>query len=139
MIHRAIFGSLERFIAILTEHLGGKWPLWLSPRQVSVCAVSEASHEYCKTVSQQLRQLGFEVELDISQSTLPKKIRNAQVMQFNYILVAGNEETELGVVEVRNARLGDKGRLGKMTVEEFAGLMKSEYPEGVSLPKHIKL
>lgn len=47
MVHRAIFGSLERFIAILTEHLGGKWPLWLSPRQVSVCAVSEASHQYC--------------------------------------------------------------------------------------------
>jgi threonyl-tRNA synthetase len=78
------------------------------------------------------------VELDISQSTLPKKIRNAQVMQFNYILVAGNEESELGVVEVRNARLGDKGRIGKMKVDEFADLLRSEYPKGVSLPRHIK-
>lgn len=117
MIHRAIFGSLERFIAILTEHLAGKWPLWISPRQVSVCSVSEASSGYCQQLFEQLRRLGFEVELDVGQTTLPKKIRNAQIMQFNYIIVAGQEESQTGTIEVRNARMGDNGRLGKMTIE----------------------
>jgi len=77
MIHRAILGSVERFIAILTEHTGGKWPLWLSPRQVAVCPVSEKAYEYCERVHQELKDQGFEVELDRSQASLNKKIRNA--------------------------------------------------------------
>lgn len=77
MIHRAIFGSLERFIAILIEHLGGKWPLWLSPRQVRICPVSEAHRDYCSNLEQQLKSRGWEVELDATESSLNKKVRNA--------------------------------------------------------------
>jgi threonyl-tRNA synthetase len=77
MIHRAIFGSLERFIAILIEHLGGKWPLWLSPRQVRICPVSEAHRDYCSDLEKQLKSRGWEVELDATESSLNKKVRNA--------------------------------------------------------------
>ena len=64
MIHRAILGSVERFVAILTEHLSAKWPLWLSPRQVCIVPVSEKSLEYCESVYAQLKGAGFEVEID---------------------------------------------------------------------------
>jgi len=64
MIHRAILGSVERFIAILTEHLAAKWPLWLSPRQVCVVPISEKSLEYCTMIAKELKESGFEVELD---------------------------------------------------------------------------
>lgn len=77
MIHRAIFGSLERFIAILIEHLGGKWPLWLSPRQVRICPVSEAHRNYSLALEKELKSRGWEVENDTSESSLNKKVRNA--------------------------------------------------------------
>jgi len=65
LVHRAILGSLERFIAILTEHLAGKWPLWLSPRQVAIVPVSEKFKEYSQTVYKQLKSQGYEVEIDM--------------------------------------------------------------------------
>lgn len=79
MIHRAILGSLERFIAILTEHLGGKWPLWLSPRQACVIPISEKSEEFANATFESLKRQGFQVEIDLSANSLNKKIRNAQV------------------------------------------------------------
>ena len=89
IIHRAILGSLERFIAILTEHLSGKWPLWLSPRQVVVCSISDKFTSYAQEVFDTLKREGFEVEIDDSDSSISKKIRNAQINQFNYIVVTG--------------------------------------------------
>ena len=77
MIHRAILGSVERFIAILTEHLAGKWPFWLSPRQIVICPVSEKTQDYCDKVYEELKEAGFNVEIDTSQVSLNKKIRNA--------------------------------------------------------------
>lgn len=116
MIHRAIFGSLERFIAILIEHLGGKWPLWLSPRQVRICPVSEAHRDYCSDLEKQLKSRGWEVELDATESSLNKKVRNAQLQQFNYILVVGDDEVENRTADVRQR---DGKRLGKLSLEEF--------------------
>jgi threonyl-tRNA synthetase len=94
IIHRAILGSLERFIAILIEHIGGKWPFWINPRQAIVCPLSEKFSDYCGKVQLYLHQKGFDVELDKSNVTLNKKIRTAQLNQWSYILVAGEEEVK---------------------------------------------
>jgi threonyl-tRNA synthetase len=83
---------MERFIAILTEHLAGKWPFWLSPRQIHVCSISEKTSEYCKKVFDILKDEGFEVEYDDSSLSVNKKVRNAQLNQFNYIVVVGQQE-----------------------------------------------
>ncbi len=77
IVHRAILGSLERFTAILCEHLGGKWPFWLSPRQVIVCPISEKSQDYAESVYLYLHKLGYEADVDRSQGSINKKVRNA--------------------------------------------------------------
>lgn len=102
IIHRAILGSVERFVAILIEHLGGKWPFFLSPRQAIVVPISEKHMDYCESVMLYLHKAGYEVELDRSNAQLNKKIRNAQLDQWNYILVAGEEEAKEGCVDVRS-------------------------------------
>ena len=131
MIHRAIFGSLERFFAILIEHLGGKWPLWLSPRQVKICSLASSHAGYCLALEKELKDKGWEVELDISEASLNKKVRNAQLRQFNYILVVGDEEEQHGTVDVRQR---DGQRLGKLSLEQFEKTMIDSYPDGVALP-----
>ncbi|BGP14692.1 hypothetical protein JCM10213_006228 [Rhodosporidiobolus nylandii] len=102
MIHRAILGSVERFTAILTEHFAGKWPLWLSPRQVVVIPVAGPHKEYAKEVQQKLWDAGLYADADLSDSTLPKKVRNAEIAQYNFIFVVGSEEAESRSVNVRN-------------------------------------
>lgn len=104
MIHRAILGSLERMMAILVENFGQNWPFWLSPRQIMVVPVSHANDEYARSVQKQLFDAGFEVEVDCSDSTLNKKIRNAETGQFTFIIVVGNKEAEEGTVNVRKAK-----------------------------------
>jgi len=105
IIHRAVLGSVERFTAVLTEHLAGKWPFWLSPRQVIVLPISEKAEDYCESVYLYLHKLGFQAELDRSQGNIKKKIRNAQLAQWNYILVAGEEEMHDGLVNVRTREM----------------------------------
>lgn len=125
IIHRAIFGSLERFMAILIEHTGGKWPFWLSPRQCIVMAVSEKFDAYAKKVHQQIFDAGFDCELDESEHLLKKKIRDAQVAQFNFIIVVGAAEEEKGTVNVRtrdNVVHGE--RTVEQLIEEFNDLVK---------------
>ena len=75
MIHRAILGSVERFIAMLTEHTAGKWPFWLSPRQIVVCPITDETNAYAETIYEDLLKSGFQVELDLARVSLPKKIR----------------------------------------------------------------
>ncbi len=116
MVHRAILGSTERFIAILTEHLGGKWPFWVSPRQVIICPLSEKFMDYCESVFKYLHMHGFEVGLDKSNVTLNKKVRNAQIDQWSYILVAGEEEVKTGTVDVRTR---DGKRDGKFRIDQL--------------------
>lgn len=115
MIHRAIFGSLERCIAILCEHYGGKWPFWLSPRQIIVIPVSKHCEEYCNEVRNFFHAEGFFAEADLSASTLDKKIRNAELAQFNFIFVVGQEEVDKKSVNIRTR---DNARHGVKTVED---------------------
>eukprot|EP00286_Rhodomonas_abbreviata_P023657 CAMPEP_0181315692 /NCGR_PEP_ID=MMETSP1101-20121128/15509_1 /TAXON_ID=46948 /ORGANISM="Rhodomonas abbreviata, Strain Caron Lab Isolate" /LENGTH=691 /DNA_ID=CAMNT_0023422913 /DNA_START=22 /DNA_END=2097 /DNA_ORIENTATION=+ len=101
IIHRAILGSVERFSAILIEHLAGKWPFWLSPRQIAIVPVSQDHQAYALEVQAVLRKDGYFVDVDTSSKTLNKKIRENQLSQYNYILVVGKEETEHKTVNVR--------------------------------------
>uniref|UniRef100_A0A8C3CWZ7 threonine--tRNA ligase n=1 Tax=Cairina moschata TaxID=8855 RepID=A0A8C3CWZ7_CAIMO len=102
IIHRAILGSVERMIAILAENYGGKWPFWLSPRQVMVVPVGPTSEEYARQVCSEFFEAGFMSDVDLDQScTLNKKIRNAQLAQYNFILVVGEKEKANNAVNVR--------------------------------------
>uniref|UniRef100_A0A0D9X2N7 Probable threonine--tRNA ligase, cytoplasmic n=1 Tax=Leersia perrieri TaxID=77586 RepID=A0A0D9X2N7_9ORYZ len=98
MIHRAILGSVERMFAILLEHYNGKWPLWLSPRQAIVCSISSNTVEYAKQVRARIHEAGFHVAVDETDRTIQKKVREAQLAQYNYILVVGAKEAETGKV-----------------------------------------
>uniref|UniRef100_A0A668ARP9 threonine--tRNA ligase n=1 Tax=Myripristis murdjan TaxID=586833 RepID=A0A668ARP9_9TELE len=102
IIHRAILGSVERMIAILTENYGGKWPLWLSPRQVMVVPVGPTCDDYAQKVQQEFHNNGFMTDVDVDPGcTLNKKIRNAQLAQYNFILVVGEKEKTSDTVNVR--------------------------------------
>ena len=103
MIHRAILGSVERMFAILCEHYEGKWPFWLSPRQICIIPVDPKFREYASEVVFKLyHDCGFNVEVDLSRDGLNKKIRNAQIEQFNFIFVVGEKEKISNTVNVRN-------------------------------------
>jgi len=125
IIHRAILGSVERMIAILIEHTAGKWPFWLSPRQCIVLSVSEKHNEYAEKVHRQLVEAGYYADIDVSDRTIPKKVREAQLAQHNYILVVGDEEVAKETVNVRtrdNVQHGQKGV--QELIDEFAILTK---------------
>ncbi|KAM8885203.1 threonine--tRNA ligase 1, cytoplasmic [Spinachia spinachia] len=118
IIHRAILGSVERMIAILTENYGGKWPLWLSPRQVMVVPVGPTCEEYAQQVKEDFHKKGFMSDVDLDTGcTLNKKIRNAQLAQYNFILVVGEKEKTSNTVNVRTR---DNKVHGERTVEECA-------------------
>ncbi|CBI32119.3 hypothetical protein VitviT2T_000773 [Vitis vinifera] len=123
MIHRAILGSVERMFAILLEHYKGKWPFWLSPRQAIVCPVSEKSQPYALKVRDQIHQAGYYVDVDTTDRKIQKKVREAQLAQYNYILVVGEEEANTGQVSVR---VRDKGDHSVMSMENLLSFFKSE-------------
>ncbi|KAK7252360.1 hypothetical protein RIF29_36246 [Crotalaria pallida] len=123
MIHRAILGSVERMFAILLEHYKGKWPFWLSPRQAIVCPVSEKSQAYALEVRDQIHQAGYHVDVDITDRKIQKKVREAQLAQFNYILVVGEEEANTGQVSVR---VRDKADHRVMSIEDLLQLFRDE-------------
>ena len=102
MIHRAIYGSFERFIAILTEHFAGKWPFWLSPRQVLIVPVMPAVNDYVLEVQKLFRDQGVHADVDLSGNTMQKKIRTGQLSQYNFIFVLGAKEAETRTVNIRN-------------------------------------
>ncbi|KAL7146381.1 hypothetical protein ABFS83_06G037100 [Erythranthe nasuta] len=107
MIHRAVLGSVERMFAILLEHYKGKWPFWLSPRQAIVCPVSEKSQQYALEVRDRIHDAGFYVDVDTTDRTINKKVREAQMAQYNYILVVGEKEVGTGQVAVRVRDIND--------------------------------
>ena len=117
MIHRVVFGSIERFIGILTEHFAGAFPLWLSPVQVKVLPISERHHEYAEKVAAELEAAGLRVEADLRNEKIGYKIREAQLQKTPYMLVVGDKEAETGTVSVRGRKDGD---LGAMAVADFA-------------------
>ena len=124
MIHRALFGSFERFIGIITEHFAGAFPTWLAPVQVKILPISTEKHyEYAKGLADKLDELGFRVELDDRNEKIGYKIREAQVQKVPYMLVVGDKEMAENTVGVRNRKDGD---LGAMKVDEFIIKLKEE-------------
>uniref|UniRef100_A0A7S1INF0 threonine--tRNA ligase n=1 Tax=Eutreptiella gymnastica TaxID=73025 RepID=A0A7S1INF0_9EUGL len=115
VVHRAILGSVERSLAVLTEHWAGKWPFWISPRQVIVVPVAHEHDEYANSVRQKFHDAGFYTDADLGDNSLPKKVRNAQLAQYNFILVTGSAERENGTVAIRTR---DGGQHGEKKVEE---------------------
>jgi threonyl-tRNA synthetase len=102
MVHRAIFGSIERFMGILIEHFAGRFPLWISPRQIRILPIADRHHELAQKLHIQLKTLGFEAEVDFAAESLNKKIRNAQLDQVNYMITLGDKECEEGTVSIRH-------------------------------------
>lgn len=123
MIHRVIFGSLERFIGILTEHYAGNFPLWLSPVQVKILPLSEKFSFYAGNLQKQLKETGIRCELDGRDEKIGYKIREARMQKIPYMLIVGEKETESGTVSVRNRELGEQGNL---SMEEFLEKIQSE-------------
>ena len=135
MIHRAILGSIERFLGTLVENCMAKFPFWLSPRQVCVITVSDKYHPYAELVTQRLKHEGFEAILDKSSTTLKKKIRNMQLERYNYAAVIGESEMSNEMVDVRTIA---NERLGKIRVEGFINFLKSQSrPPMSNAHKHI--
>ena len=123
IVHRAILGSVERMMAVLIEHTAGKWPFWISPRQVKVVPVDPKYFAYAESVGAAMHAAGFHAEVDVSSNTLNKKVREAQLEQFNFILVVGQKEVEAGTVNVRtrdNAVHGEKALA--QAIAEFSQL-----------------
>ncbi|GBF66748.1 threonine--tRNA ligase [Trichophyton mentagrophytes] len=102
VIHRAIIGSFERFFGILIEHFGGKWPFWLSPRQILIVPVMASANDYVEELQEILRGDKLNVDIDLSGHTMQKKIRNGQLAQYNFIFVVGAQEKESRSVNIRN-------------------------------------
>lgn len=123
MIHRAILGSIERFIGILTEHYAGAFPTWLTPIQVKILTVTDAQTSFAKYVYSQLQDIGIRVELDIRNEKLGFKIREAQLAKIPYILVIGQKEVELESVNVR-LRTGEN--IGMQSVTEFIKYVEND-------------
>ena len=111
LIHRAIFGSFERFIALLIEHYGGAFPLWLAPVQARVLSIADRHAEYASSVRDRLGGAGFRVEADVRQEKIGLKIREAQLQKIPYMLVVGDREAAGGTIAVRSRRGGDQGAL----------------------------
>ncbi|MCK8828079.1 threonine--tRNA ligase [Natroniella acetigena] len=116
MIHRAILGSLERFMGILIEHYAGAFPVWLAPIQAEVIPITDDQLDYAYQVKEELEAVGVRVEVDSRQEKVGYKIREAQVQQIPYMLIVGDDEVEAGTVSVRERREGD---LGAVKVDEF--------------------
>ncbi|KAK0949172.1 threonyl-tRNA synthetase [Friedmanniomyces endolithicus] len=114
MIHRAIYGSFERFIAILCEHFAGKWPFWLSPRQILIVPVMPAVNDYVLELQQLFREQRMHVDVDISGNTMQKKIRTGQLQQYNFIFVVGAQEKEKRSVNIRNRDDTETQKLGEL-------------------------
>ncbi|MDF3002199.1 MAG: threonine--tRNA ligase [Bacillota bacterium] len=128
MIHRVIFGSIERFIGILTEHFAGKFPLWLAPVQIKLLTVTEKFAEYAETVGKRLSNEGFRVEVDVRNEKIGYKIREARNERVSYIGVIGEKETETGTLTVRSSKEGELGAVG---LDEFIEKLKKEIEDKV--------
>ena len=126
MIHRAPFGSMERFVAVLLEHTGGRFPLWLSPDQVAVLPISDKFNDYAQTVAQNLKQGGFRVVLDDRNEKIGKKIREAELQRTPYLLILGEREASEQTVSVRARGGVDKG---SMPIADFHKLLQQELTE----------
>jgi threonyl-tRNA synthetase len=135
MIHRAIFGSIERFLGILTEHCAGDFPLWLAPVQAIVLPISSDQADYAKQVVAQMKEAGIRCEADYSNEKIGKKIREAELRKIPHMLVAGAKESEAGQLAVRRRHLGDQGA---KSVGEVVNDMLKEVKERSKAPQAEK-
>lgn len=126
MIHRVVFGSIERFIAILTEHYAGAFPLWLAPVQVKIVPISEVQADYAHQVCKKLVNMGIRAEVDDRNEKMGYRIREAQLQKIPYMLVLGEKEKQSGTVAVRNRKKGD---LGVMSFDDLANKLLKEIAE----------
>ncbi|HZK61438.1 MAG TPA: threonine--tRNA ligase [Anaerovoracaceae bacterium] len=126
MIHRVIFGSIERFIGILIEHFAGKFPLWIAPVQVKLLTVTEKFSDYAVQVEKKLKEAGLRVEIDIRNEKIGYKLREARNERVSYICVIGEREAESGTLTVRSSK---EGELGEMSVEAFTSSLIEEIKE----------
>lgn len=123
MLHRVIFGSIERFIGIITEHFSGAFPAWLSPVQAKLLPITDAQHDFARQVADKLKAKGIRVEIDNSNEKIGYKIRKAQLEKVPYMLVMGAKEVEANAVAVRSRKAGD---VGQMPVDEFVAKLQEE-------------
>ena len=129
MIHRAPFGSMERFVAVLIEHTAGKFPLWLTPDQVVVLPISERFNEYAWNVARELKQSNIRVLVDDRNEKIGRKIRDNEMKRIPYMLIVGEKEAENAEVSVRKQGEGDKG---SMKITNFAALLNNEVEEMIN-------
>lgn len=129
MIHRAPFGSMERFVAILIEHCAGQFPLWLTPEQVRLLPVSEKFNDYAKSVANELKNYDIRATVDESNEKVGKKIREAELARVTYMLIIGEQEQQAGTVSARKKGAGD---LGAFTIADFATQVQNEIKEMLS-------
>ena len=123
MIHRAPFGSMERFVAVLLEHSGGKFPLWLTPEQCVILPISEKYNDYAKKVCELLNNYDIRASIDDRNETIGKKIRENELKRIPFLLIVGEKEAESGLVSVRRQGQGDQGQ---MSAEDFVTLVNEE-------------
>lgn len=123
MIHRALFGSIERFFGVLIEHYAGAFPLWLAPVQVAVLPITDRINDYSETVVAELRAAGFRVESNMRSDKIGAKIREAQLQKIPYMLILGDQELETGQVAVRERKEGD---IGVMSLAEFKEIIAAK-------------
>jgi threonyl-tRNA synthetase len=123
MIHRALFGSIERFFGVLIEHYAGAFPLWLAPVQVAVLPITDRINEYADTVAKELREAGFRVDANLKSDKIGAKIRDAQLQKVPYMLVLGDKELEDQTVAVRERKQGD---IGAMSLAEFKEMITEQ-------------
>ena len=123
MIHRVVYGSIERFIGILIEHYAGSFPVWMAPNQVRVMPITDKQQAYAKEINDKLFELGYRTQLDDRNEKIGKKIREAQVQKVPFMLIVGEKEEEAGTVAVRQRHGGD---LGAMTLDAFIARMQKD-------------
>jgi threonyl-tRNA synthetase len=123
MIHRAPFGSMERFVAVLIEHTAGKFPLWLTPEQAVILPISEKYNEYAKNVLNLLNNSDIRAVLDDRNEKIGKKIRDNELKRIPYLLIVGGKEVENNQISVRRQGEGDQG---VMDIEAFAAKIHKE-------------
>ena len=123
MIHRAPFGSMERFVAVLIEHTGGKFPLWLAPDQVVVMPISEKFNDYAQKLSDLLNNSDIRTVLDDRNEKIGRKIRDNELKKIPYLLIVGENEMNNDTVSVRRQGQGD---MGTMSVEDFISKINEE-------------
>ena len=123
MIHRAPFGSMERFVAVLLEHTAGKFPLWLAPEQVVILPISEKFNDYAFEVAKELSAADIRCEVDDRNEKIGKKIRDNELKRVPYMLIVGEKEAQNGEVSVRKQGEGDKG---SVKIANFAAELNDE-------------